>query len=195
MRRPGSIPPPHRCLYSPVSLRGDTLWARTGATMSRISDAVPPALLEMRTRPLFTMRLTVDEMLVVGATPTAHRQVGLVTGGRFEGERLSGDVLGGGSDWQALRSDGSTRLDVRLHLRTDDGALILVRYRGLRHGPAEVMQRIATGEAVDPGEYYFRINPMFETASEAYGWLNRILAIGTGHRLSDGPIYNVFEVL
>ena len=163
--------------------------------MSPISDTVPPALLEMRTRPLFAMRLTVGEILAVGQTPNANRHVGLVTGGRFEGERLSGDVLGGGSDWQALRPDGSTTLDVRLHLKTDDGALILVRYRGLRHGPAEVMQRLASGEPVDPGEYYFRINPMFETASETYGWLNRILAIGTGHRFSDGPIYNLFEVL
>ena len=163
--------------------------------MSPVSDAIPPALLEMRTRPLFAMRLTVDEMLMVGHTPTANRQVGLVTGGRFEGERLSGDVLGGGSDWQALRPDGSTRLDVRLHLRTDDGDLILVRYRGLRYGSAEVLQRLASGEPVDPREYYFRINPMFETASQTYGWLNRILAIGTGHRFSDGPIYNLFEVL
>jgi hypothetical protein len=163
--------------------------------MSRFSDAIPPALLEMRTRPLFAMRLTVGEMLAVGQTPTANRQVGLVTGGRFEGERLSGEVLGGGSDWQALRPDGSTTLDVRLHLKTDDGALILVRYQGLRHGPAAVMQRLAAGEPVDPGEYYFRINPTFETASETYGWLNRILAIGTGHRFSDGPIYNLFEVL
>ena len=163
--------------------------------MSRFSDVVPPALLEMRTRPLFTLRLTVGEVLAVGQTPTANRHVGLVTGGRFEGERLSGDVLGGGSDWQALRPDGSTTLDVRLHLKTDDGALILVRYRGLRHGPAAVMQRLASGEPVDPSDYYFRINPMFETASETYGWLNRILAIGTGHRFSDGPIYNLFEVL
>jgi hypothetical protein len=65
----------------------------------------------------------------------------------------------------------------------------------LRHGPADVIARIGRGEAVDPASYYFRINPMFETASETYAWLNGILAIGIGHRFDDGPIYNVFEVL
>ena len=56
-------------------------------------------------------------------------------------------------------------------------------------------QRLERGEQVDPESYYFRINPMFETASEKYAWLNNILAIGTGHRFSDGPTYNLFEVL
>ena len=82
---------------------------------------------------------------------------------------------------------------MRLHLKTDDGALILMRYQGLRHGPAEVMRRLDAGHAVDPAEYYFRINPMFETASETHGWLNRILAVGAGHRPLDGPVYSLFE--
>jgi hypothetical protein len=163
--------------------------------MTGAAPDLPQALLQVRTRPLLTLQLTVSEILAVGATPTADRRVGLVTGGQFWGERLSGEVLGGGSDWQSLRPDGSTLLDVRLHLRTDDGALILMRYQGLRHGPAEAMRRIAAGEVVDPADYYFRINPMFETASETYGWLNRILAIGAAYRLPDGPVYNLFEVL
>lgn len=164
-------------------------------THTALSAGLPQALLQVRTRPLFTMRLAVGEVLAVGETPAANRRVGLVTGGRFEGERLSGEVLGGGSDWQAVRTDGSTTLDVRLHLKTGDGALIVMRYQGLRHGPEAVMRRLAAGEAVDPADYYFRINPVFETASETHGWLNRILAIGTGHRFADGPVYNLFEVL
>jgi hypothetical protein len=51
------------------------------------------------------------------------------------------------------------------------------------------------GEAVNPTSYYFRINPLFETAAAKYDWINRIVAIGIGHRRSDGPIYSVFEVL
>ena len=51
------------------------------------------------------------------------------------------------------------------------------------------------GEAVDPTSYYFRINPMFETASEKYGWLNGVVAVGIGHRFADAPIYNIFELL
>lgn len=113
----------------------------------------------------------------------------------FEGERLSGVVLEGGSDWQAVRSDGATTLDVRLALRTTDGALVAMTYRGLRHGPADVIEKLERGEMVEPASYYFRINPMFETSAPKYDWINRVLAVGIGHGLADGPIYSVFEVL
>jgi Protein of unknown function (DUF3237) len=80
-------------------------------------------------------------------------------------------------------------------LKTIDGALIAMTYRGLRHGPAEVMARIDRGEVVEATSYYFRINPLFETASGKYDWLNRVLAVGIGHRRADGPVYSLFEVL
>jgi hypothetical protein len=48
---------------------------------------------------------------------------------------------------------------------------------------------------VDPTSYYFRINPLFETANANYEWLNHVVAVGSGHRQTDGPIYSVFEVL
>ena len=99
------------------------------------------------------------------------------------------------SDWQAVRSDGSTTLDVRLVMKTRDDAIIAMTYRGIRYGPPEVIEQMERGEAVDPANYYFRINPMFETGAAAYDWLNRVLAVGIGHRQPDGPIYSVFEVL
>jgi hypothetical protein len=140
------------------------------------------------------MRLDVRKLQIIGATPS-YRRIGVVPGGMFEGERLSGEVLEGGSDWQAVRPDGSTTLDVRLVLRTKDDALIGMTYRGLRHGPADVIERIERGEVVDPASYYFRINPLFETAAPQYDWINRVIAVGVGHRLADGPVYSVFEVL
>ena len=103
--------------------------------------------------------------------------------------------MDGGSDWQAVRGDGSTTLDVRVVLKTRDDALIAMSYRGVRHGPPDVINRMEKGEAVDPSRYYFRINPMFETATATYDWLNRVLAVGIGHRRPDGPVYSVFEVL
>ena len=51
------------------------------------------------------------------------------------------------------------------------------------------------GEVVDPTSYYFRTNPLFETAVPTYDWINRIVAVGIGHRQADGPVYRVFEVL
>jgi hypothetical protein len=158
-------------------------------------DTLPAVLREVRTRPLFTMRLTVLPLQMVGATPSAVRRVGVVPGGTFEGERLSGTVMEGGADWQAVRANGSTALDVRLVLRTTDGALIGMTYRGVRQGPREVIERLERGETVDPASYYFRIAPMFETASPAHGWINDVVAVGIGHRYADGPMYSVFEVL
>ena len=159
-----------------------------------VTELVPEAIRTLSYRPLLAVRLEVHPQLVVGQTPGAFRRVGVVTGGAFEGERLRGTVLQG-SDWQTVRADGAWTLDVRLVMRTDDGDLIGMTYRGLRHGPPEVIARITAGEQVEAGSYYFRINPMFETASEKYGWLNRILAVGIGHRVKEGPIYNVFEIL
>jgi Protein of unknown function (DUF3237) len=152
-------------------------------------------LRSVRTRPVFVMRLDVRKLQIVGATPGAYRRVGVVFGGSFEGERISGEVMDGGSDWQTVRSDGAVTLDVRLILKTSDDALIAMIYRGIRHGPPDIIDQIERGEVVDPTTHYFRIAPVFETAAPKYGWLNRIIAIGIGHRRADGPVYSVFEVL
>jgi hypothetical protein len=160
-----------------------------------LSEDLPDVIKSVRTRPMFLMRLDVRPLLIVGPTAGAFRRVGLVPGGSFEGERLSGEVLDGGSDWQTVRSDGSTTLNVRLVLKTRDDALICMTYQGIRHGQPCVIERIEKGEVVDPTSYYFRINPLFETSAAKYDWINRAIAVGIGHRRGDGPIYNVFEVL
>ncbi len=160
-----------------------------------LQDRLTGVLTAVRTRPLFTMKLAVRPILIVGETPETFRRVGIVYGGRFEGERLSGEVLDGGSDWQSVRKDGSTILNVRLNLKTDDGIVIGMTYKGVRHGSPEVMARIDAGEEVDPASYYFRTNAMFEVGAGRHDWLNGILAVGLGHRFADGPIYNLFELL
>jgi hypothetical protein len=155
---------------------------------------LPEALKTLRTKPLFVLREQVPPLLVVGQTPDAFRRIGLVQGGSFEGDRLSGEVVSG-NDWQAVRTDSCIKLDVRLVLRTTDAALIVMTYQCLRAGPPSVIEKLDKGEAVDPTSYYFRMNPMFETSAPKYDWMNRIIAIGIGHRLADGPIYSIFEVL
>jgi hypothetical protein len=162
---------------------------------SNLFASLPDDLKTVHTRPLFAMRLDVRPLQIIGGSPGAFRRIGVVPGGAFEGERLSGEVLEGGSDWQILRLDGAVTLDVRLALKTEDGALIAMTYRGLRHGPPDVIQALERGEPVAPSSYYFRINPMFETSDSKYDWLNRVIALGVGHRFAAGPVYSVFEVL
>src|ERR1700745_3654181 len=126
-----------------------------------LRDGLPNTLREVRTTPLFVVRLDVRPLQVVGATPGAYRRVGVVPSGVFEGERLSGRVLDGGAAWQNGRSAGRTALAVGLVLKTFDDALIGMTYRGIRHGAPDVIARVEKGEAVDPGDYYFRIDPRF----------------------------------
>jgi hypothetical protein len=150
---------------------------------------------EIRTTHLMTLTLSVAGMQSIGATPNGNRRIGLVAGGTFQGERLRGAVLPGGADWIMVRADGSTTLDVRLVLETDHKAQIGMTYRGMRHGPAAVMERLNRGDNVDPSEYYFRTAVAFETAAAKYDWLNRVIAVGTGKRPPEGPVYDIFEVL
>jgi hypothetical protein len=82
-------------------------------TMSTpLFDDLPTPLKSVQTRPLFVMRLDVKPIVIVGETPGPFRRVGIVPSGTFTGERLSGKVLDGGADWQTVRSDASTTLDV-----------------------------------------------------------------------------------
>jgi Protein of unknown function (DUF3237) len=155
---------------------------------------LPEALTSVRTRPLFALKEQIPPLLVIGETPDAYRRVGMVQGGVFEGERLSGEIVTG-NDWQTYRKDNCLKLDVRMVLRTTDDALIVMTYTCYRAGPAEVLQKLDKGVPVDPADYYFRMIPQFETAAPQYDWLNRILSIGIGSRLADGPLYNIFEVL
>jgi hypothetical protein len=150
---------------------------------------------EIRLEHLFTVRFDVTAPRSLGQTPFGERRIVQITGGSFEGPRLRGTVLPEGGDWILLRSDGVLQLDVRATLQTDDGALIYMTYRGFRHGPAEVIDRLNRGEAVDPFTYYFRTAPFFETGDERYAWLNRTICVSTGERLPSGPVYTVYQVL
>ena len=150
----------------------------------------------IQSRHLFTLIADVPKIVDLGVTPAGQRRIAHVTGGVFKGERLSGTIHAApGGDWILVRPDGATVLDVRITLETDDRQLIYMTYRGVRHGPAEVMARLAKGEAVDPASYYFRTTPVFETASPKYDWLNRIVSVATGRREKSGPVYEVYEVL
>jgi hypothetical protein len=119
-----------------------------------------------------------------------------VSGGSFKGERIRGSVLPmAGSDLLLTRSDGSSQQDVRMVLRTDDGTLVLMTYRGVRHASQEVNDRIARGEPVAASEYYLRTAPFFETSSPKYSWLNKIVTIGVGERQPQSVVYEIFEIL
>ena len=150
---------------------------------------------EIVTEHLMTLALEVDEPQVISGTPIGTRRIVYVSGGRFDGAKLSGMVLPGGGDWILERSDGVFQLDVRITLLTEDRELIYMTYRGIRHGSSDVMERLNNGELVGEDEYYLRTTAFFETGAEKYAWLNSIVSVATGYRPPEGPVYEVFEVV
>jgi hypothetical protein len=116
-------------------------------------------------------------------------------GGDFAGERLTGEILPVGGDWVRMRPDGVAELDIRMTLRTGDGALIELRSSGLADISAGDRERILRGEDVDPSRYYFRTEQRFETGAPSYLWLNRMLAVGSGRRTRTGMVTQAYAVL
>jgi len=129
----------------------------------------------LRLEPLLKAEITLAAPQEVGDTPHGRRRVIPITGGSFRGERLA-------------------EFDARYTLETDDRALIYVRNFGYRHGPAEVIRRLAAGEPVDPALYYMRTTPRFETGAERYRWLNGLICVATGARRAAAVELEVFAV-
>ncbi len=148
----------------------------------------------MDLQPLCRIEVTLAAPQELGDTPQGRRRIIGITGGRFSGERLAGRVLAGGADWQVVRADGVADLDARYTLQTGDGALIYVRNRGYRHGPADVLRKLSNGENVEPSLYYLRTTPRFETGDARYAWLNRIVCVATGARRAAAVELEVYEV-
>jgi hypothetical protein len=149
----------------------------------------------MDSRFLMTLQVVVAGPQKIGAVPHGTRLTAPIASGQFEGPRLRGKVLAGGGDWTLLRADGVLELDLRVTLETDDRALIHMASFGLRHGPPESLAALARGERVDPSAYYFRTTVRFETAHPKYAFLNHLVAVSSGDRRAEGPIYTIDEIV
>jgi hypothetical protein len=134
---------------------------------------------EISTELLFDLVVDLAPQLDIGAGPFGRRTLFGATGGSFRGPRLRGEVLAGGGDWALFRPDGVMALDVRLTLRTDDGALVQMTYGG----------------RWVPDRDYFRTTPLFETGAERYSWLNDVVCVGSGYVVGDGVAYRVAQVV
>jgi hypothetical protein len=144
---------------------------------------------------VFRLEATLGEPLDLGDTPRGRRRIVPASGGTFAGSELNGKLLPGASaDWQIVLLDGTTLGDIRHTLQTDDGALLYVQSRGVRHGSAEVIARLGRGEDVAPSEYTFRTWTQIETASPRLDWLNKGVFISVGARRPDGVIYETYLV-
>ena len=129
---------------------------------------------------LGTLHAETGTRTVIENAPQGTRTIVQVTGGRFEGPRLKASVQTPAGDWITNRADGSYRLDVRLTLKTDDGAVILVTYNGI-------------GQTTPAGAS-LRIAPLFETGDSRYSWLTRLQAVGVGERVGTTVTYDFYAL-
>jgi hypothetical protein len=128
--------------------------------------------------------INIGEQHMLRGTPDGDRVIAYLAGGSFEGPKLKGDVLPGGGDWFIIRPDGVGTLDVRLLLKTDDGELIYMTYRGVARMPKE------RGEPLRP-----RTGPTFCVAMKSkYAWLNEVQAVGEGETFEGGIKYRISAV-
>lgn len=142
-----------------------------------------------------------DSPITVGQSPWRNRRISNIVGGQFDGPQLKGDVVPSGADWSELGLDGDGNaliaLDVRSAWQTGDGATIYVTYGGRFVIPGEHMEIFADPsriDALDPSNYYFRTNPVFETSDDRYAWLNSIIAVGLGKRTREGVAYRIYQI-
>ena len=150
---------------------------------------------ELKSAFIGELKIAVTGTYMLGDGPLGRRRIDLLGAGQFEGPRISAKILPGGMDLLLGGSDGAVRPDVRLPLELDDGQTLLIIYRGVRHAPPEVMAKIVAGERVPRESHYLRTAMTFETASQKYDWMNRIVGVGVGRREPGAAVYDVFEVL
>jgi hypothetical protein len=149
----------------------------------------PPAL-----APMARVRCLVGPLVTLGAARYGERRYVPLVGGRVEGPELSGEIVEGGVDWQVLRGDGVLEISAHYVIRAADGGLIEVQSDGLRHGPDAVMARLARGDSVDPGEYFFRTLMRFTTGAPAWTHLNKVMALAVGQREASAVLLDVYRI-
>ena len=76
----------------------------------------------------------------------------------------------------------------------DDGALIEVQSDGMRHGPADVMARLARGDTVGAHEYFFRTLIRFTTGASQWLHLNKVMALAVGQRQAGLVLLDVYRI-
>ena len=158
---------------------GQTTTSVPSAHASRAESAI-----ETPHAPVFEylgrLRAETGTRTVVENGPQGTRTIVQIVGGRFQGPRVKASIQTPAGDWITNRADGSYRLDVRLTLKTDDGALILVTYNGI-------------GQTTDGGAS-LRSAPLFETGDSRYAWLTRLQAVGVGERVGTTVSYDIYAL-
>lgn len=145
--------------------------------------------------PVYRLVATLGEPVDLGDSGHGRRRIVPLTAGTFNGPTINGKLVPGASaDWQTVLPDGTAIGDVRYTLQTDGGDVLYVQSRGIRHGSADVLARLARGEDVDASEYTFRSSTQIETAAAELDWLNKGVFVSVGGRQPSDVVYETYLV-
>ena len=152
---------------------------------------------ELKSEFLFELEADLNPPQAVGPVLIGNRIIFPASGGIIKSQKINGKILPGGGDWGLIVDSTTFKLDVRATIQTDDSALIYVSYSGYIHSDAKKFSMLLAGRAneLNPSDYYFRTNPVFETSSPKYAWLNHTIAIGVGRIPAAGKVaYRVYAI-
>ncbi len=141
-------------------------------------------------------RLSLGRRIHIELAESYTRGAVLIEEGTFSGPNIRGTVVRkSGGDFPMVRADGSGRFESQYLLESDDGAFILKRSTGIRHAPADIVEKLLAQQPVDPQSYYMRMMPRFEAPAGPYDWLNRTLFVGVGQRNPSGSIFRYWKLV
>ena len=129
----------------------------------------------------------------LGATPSGHRSVGVITDGWIDGDRLKGRILTG-IDYGIRRPDNTHVPDIGLVCETDDGDQFLMSYTGVIEPWTEV-HKARQGEPHDPDIINWKCLMTFQTSATAIEWLNRTQVVARGAFVEGGIHYWAYELV
>ena len=150
---------------------------------------------QLQTKYVFTITVRIGDVTTAGEIGHGVRRIIPIIGGEVRGEKVNGEVLPFGADFQIIRPNELIELEAKYAFETDDGAIVYVENKGIRFGPVELLQKLKRGEPVDPNLIYFRTVPKFETGSEKYRWLMEHIFVGSAARHADRVVIDVHQVL
>ena len=141
----------------------------------------------------FTYHSIVSAPNEVGVGPSGKRQYLEVTNGVLDGPRLKGKQLGAGSDWMLIGTDGFMRMNVRIQIATEHGAIICATYSGPAEANQTMVDGLATSTPTAFSDQSIRTHWLLETGDPRYGWVNRTVFIGEGRLRPGSPGVLGFE--
>lgn len=144
---------------------------------------------------IFSIEVNVDAPIVIGQDEVSgRRQLIPIISGKLIGNNIQGEIMQGGIDSQIIRPNGICELSARYGIKLDDGESIYIENNGIRTVPEEYVEKVKSGEFVDPSLYYFKTTPKFEVYSEKYKWLTTSLFICSAKRLPNKVVLKFYKV-